>query len=169
MGLTNRQPRSPFPADSAAAVCKRAREHGADDMADETGDRWTVRGISKAYRDKAAAGAARGKLSVGEWLCKVIDQAVQAEREPFDVIGPSDMPSAMALIPADTGAELVRIERVVAAAVALAGADAVPAGMRRTVNRLLRESLPKPAPQEQPPQLRRARRPRLAGGTDAAA
>jgi hypothetical protein len=56
----------------------------ADEIASDAADqRWTVRGVTKGYREAATAAADRAGMSVGAWLCQVIDEAVQAEREPI--------------------------------------------------------------------------------------
>jgi hypothetical protein len=105
----------------------------ADDLAD---DRWTVRGVPKGMREAASEAAARGKVTVGAWLCRAIDREVAAEREPFGlVLPPADKSS-------DAEARLAMVERAVASAVALASAPGVPTGFRRRANKLLRESLP---------------------------
>ena len=135
----------------------------ADDTAD---DRWTVRGIPKHVREAIAAAAQRRKVSVGEWACEAFDRHIQAEREPVAqaIARPADRPADMADVPSDADAQLALIERAVNAAVALAGAAAVPVAFRRRANRLLRDSLPTPAgrPSRGKPTLL------LAGGTDAA-
>lgn len=108
----------------------------SDDLAD---DRWTVRGVSKGVRDAAAEAARRRKISVGAWLALAVDLAITAEREPMDLILPraADKSSDTS----DVAARVSMVERVVASAVALAGAPDVPMGLRRRANRLLRESL----------------------------
>jgi hypothetical protein len=117
---------------------------------DSDDDRWTVRGVPEGYRIKAAEAAARGNLKVGAWLCAAIDLASRAEREPMILMPPqpvSDAPADTADAAAD--ARLALLERAVAASIALANAPGVPTGFRRRANRLLRETLPAPAPRAQ--------------------
>jgi hypothetical protein len=70
----------------------------ADEIASDAAEvRWTVRGVPKRYRDAASEAAARADLSVGAWLCRAIEQAVQAERAPIDALppaGPAPRPAA---------------------------------------------------------------------------
>ncbi len=134
----------------------------ADDGAD---DRWTVRGVSKAYRERAAEAASRRKISLGALVCEGLDLAHAAEREPLDltVRQPADKASDTSASLSDTRADLALVERAVAAAVALAAEPNVPAAFRRRANRLLREALPASAPR---PAVGKPRL-TLAGGTEA--
>jgi hypothetical protein len=92
----------------------------ADEIASDAAEvRWTVRGVPKRYRDAAAEAAARADLSVGAWLCRAIEQAVQAERTPIDVL-PAAGAAAPSPRPAAAGvgelAELMRAAQAMAEA-----------------------------------------------------
>jgi hypothetical protein len=90
----------------------------ADDLSD---DRYTVRGVPKAFREKAAKAAGRRKIPVGAWLCQAIDREVEAERQPLDLIRPgsvADKSSDPSDIASDAVARLALVERAIAAAVA---------------------------------------------------
>ena len=123
-----------------------ATNSGADMADDQTDDRWTVRGVPKAYREKAAEAAQRRKISVGAHLCRALDLADQAERQPLDLILPhhpvADKTADIADGLSDTAARLALTERAIAAAVALASAKGVPRDFRREANARLRDSLP---------------------------
>jgi hypothetical protein len=92
----------------------------ADEIASDAAEvRWTVRGVPKRYRDAASEAAARADLSVGAWLCRAIEQAVQAERAPIDAL-PAVVAAAPVLRPAAAGvgelAELMRAAQAMAEA-----------------------------------------------------
>jgi hypothetical protein len=92
----------------------------ADEIASDAAEvRWTVRGVPKRYRDAASAAAARADLSVGAWLCRAIEQAVQAERAPIDALPAAPPPR----LPAAGVGELAELMR---AAQAMAEATGVP-------------------------------------------
>lgn len=42
------------------------------------GDRWTVRGVSPTLQKAAGAAARAQSMTVGQWLCKAIDSALDA-------------------------------------------------------------------------------------------
>jgi hypothetical protein len=94
----------------------------ADEIASDAAEvRWTVRGVPKRYRDAAAEAADRAKLPIGAWLCRAIDQAVQAERVPLEVTAPA---GAVVAPPRPAGVgELAELMR---AAQAMAEATGVP-------------------------------------------
>src|SRR3954451_20327348 len=71
----------PIMADS-----RKARTMAEDNPADAAENRWTVRGVGMSYRKAAADAAERADISMGAWLCRAIDRAIQAERESIDVI-----------------------------------------------------------------------------------
>jgi hypothetical protein len=126
-------------------------------MSDETADdRWTVRGVPKAYRDRAVEAAGRRKLPIGAYVCQALDREIRAEREPLEVISPrsaADKSSDSADKMSDAMACVMVAERAIAAAIALAGAADVPTTFRRRANRLLRESLPPRVTKRTPPLL----------------
>ena len=96
----------------------------ADEIASDAADlRWTVRGVPKRYRDVASEAAVRADLSIGAWLCRAIDQAVQAEHEPIDVIPPA---AAAARSSSPATASMGELAELMRAAQALAEATAVP-------------------------------------------
>ena len=145
--------RLPSGADSAAHVGYAGRNAGAD-MADDLADeRWTVRGVPKAYRDRATEAATRRKVTLGVYVCRALDLALQAEREPVDLIGAwcgADDAADVSAALSDASARVAMIERAVSAAVALAAQPEVPPGLRRKANRLLRESLAQASPRVSP-------------------
>jgi hypothetical protein len=123
------------------ADSRKARIMAEDNPADAAENRWTVRGVGMSYRKAAADGAERMGVSVGVWLCQAIDRAIQAEREPIDVIPPA----AAARKPrakADPEKLLAMTERAIAAAAQLAEAEKVPPDLRDQLETLLRRSLP---------------------------
>lgn len=107
-------------------------------------DKWSVRGVPKSYRDAISQAAARQKIQVGAWICRAVDLAIQAEREPV-VLMPAGYVSDDA-----ADARLTLLERAVAASVKLAETPGVPTMFRRRVNRLLREALPAPRGKSHP-------------------
>jgi hypothetical protein len=106
----------------------------ADEIASDAAEvRWTVRGVPKRYRDAAAEAAARADLSVGAWLCRAIEQAVQAERAPIDVL-----PAAGAAAPAPRPAaarvgELAELMRAAQAMAEVTGVSIPKATARHAV------------------------------------
>lgn len=112
----------------------------ADDLAD---DRWTIRGIPRHVRDQASAAAQRAGVSVGIWAGAAFDHALRAEREPMDLTVPARAPDHRSDLP--EGDPLATLERVIDAAVTLAGASDIPVRLRQRANRLLREMLPIPS------------------------
>ena len=119
-------------------------------MADEPSDtdRWTVRGVPKAYRDQAAQAAQRLDISVGTYVCQALDLRRQAEREPLDLLAPADTMAGTSDLPADALSDaqqiLALIERATAAATLLANTPGLPTRFRQQAMRALREALPRP-------------------------
>jgi hypothetical protein len=94
----------------------------ADEIASDAAEvRWTVRGVPKRYRDVAAEAAVRADLSVGAWLCRAIEQAVQAERAPLEVTAPAAAPA-----PRPAAAGVGELADLMRAAQAMAEATGVP-------------------------------------------
>jgi hypothetical protein len=133
-------------------------------MADEDETRWTVRGVPKAYRERAAEAASRRKVTLGTYVCQALDLMLRTEREPLAAL----LPLADKTADMTEDARLARIERIVASVVALASTRGVPAETRKQANRLLREALPQPAtdvmPAGRPSSEGRAVRTMLADG-----
>jgi hypothetical protein len=117
---------------------------------------WSLKAVPTQTRQAVIRAAQRENLTVGQWLERRVREWTEAG-SPVTVADPRP-----------TGDDLAVVERVVAAAVALAGAPAVPVTFRRRANRLLRESLP-PATSRRasgkPKQLAAARPP--SNGVDA--
>jgi hypothetical protein len=91
----------------------------ADEIASDAAEvRWTVRGVPKRYRDTASEAAERADLSIGAWLCRAIEQAVQAERAPLEVTVAAAAPAAPRPAAAGVGelAELMRAAQAMAEA-----------------------------------------------------
>jgi hypothetical protein len=136
-------------AATADAADIQADKKPAKKTAEKDDDRWTVRGVPEGIREAANAAMKRVGLTQGAYIAQAIDRNIQAEREPFEVSAPgrADKLSAVADIAADVSdTQLARVERVIAAAVALASTEAVPPTLRRHANRLLKASLPPPPP-----------------------
>jgi hypothetical protein len=128
-----------------------------DNPSDAAENRWTVRGVGMSYRKAAADAAERADISMGAWLCRAIDRAIQAEREPIDVI-PMAAAGAKPRAKPDREKLLAVTERAIAAAAQLAEAEKVAPDLRVQLESLLRKSLPPvkkqkpalPAPDQQP-------------------
>lgn len=126
-------------------------------MADESSDdRWTVRGVPKAYRERAVASAQRHKISLGLHVCAALDLADQAERtiERNGVLLPADKVSAASANGHDLAAfadRVVVLERLIEAAAKLAAEPAIPDLFRKRAQRVLNKAILVVSKQELPP------------------
>jgi hypothetical protein len=93
---------------------------------------WTLKSIPTETRQAVIRAAQRENLTVGQWLERRV-------REWTDAGSPVDITPHRQQSAPDW---LAIIERTIAAAVALAGAQDVPPVLRQRANRLLREGLP---------------------------
>jgi hypothetical protein len=112
-----------------------------DNPFDAAENRWAVCGGGLSYRKAPADAAEWAGSSVGARLCQAIDRAIQAEREPIDVIPPATEPRKPRAAP-DPEKLLAITERAIAAAARLAEAEKVPPDLRDQLETLLRKSLP---------------------------
>jgi len=126
-------------------------------MADESSDdRWTVRGVPKAYRERAVASAQRHKISLGLHVCAALDLADQAERnlEQNSVLLQADKMSAAHANGHDLAAfadRVVVLERLIEAAAKLTAEPAIPELFRKRAQRVLNKAMLIASKQALPP------------------
>lgn len=94
---------------------------------------WTIKSVSRTVRDTATLAARKEGLTVGQWLEVRV-------REWTDAGSPVTIPAP------PPGSELDQLERAIAASIALANAQNLPAGFRTKAARLLKQALPDPTP-----------------------
>jgi hypothetical protein len=116
---------------------------------DTAGERWSLRGVPKAYQQAITEAAMRDKMTAGAWVCRAADVALRAEREPraLVTIDPPGAPDTQ------DGAGL-NVFDVIDAAIRLAEAPSVPARFRARANRVLLNALPAPSRRAAGPALR---------------
>ena len=93
---------------------------------DAADNRWTIRGVPPAYRDKVTSRADRLALSVGEVVCQALDAQERADAQPIEIVK-ADAPSRLL-------SDLSDIERVLAMARDFAGQTGRP--MRADVRKM---------------------------------
>ena len=100
---------------------------------------WVINGIAPEDRDTAVAAADREGLSIAEWLSRAIRLQAMADRQPGRTPVTVPPPSG----PAAGGTDLAAIERMIAAAVSLAGVtgEPPPRQLQRLAYGLLREQM----------------------------
>lgn len=100
---------------------------------------WQIKNFPDELRRAIVDRAMVERATVGELLTRVIVAVMAADWQVGQAVNPSDTPS--------TVVDLDRVTRAISASALLAASDLIPPAFRRRANRLLRDSLPAPAPQ----------------------
>ncbi len=105
-------------------------------------DRWTVRGVPKAYTERAVAAAQRRKIPLGAYVCEALDLADRHERRlNVEVMLPAPPAPSDRFDLAAFADRVVVLDRMIDAASKLAAQPNIPDVFRKRATRALNRAM----------------------------